>query len=267
MKNLIAAILFALILSSCSKLNISSKANRELFAVHIHGDWCKTCNKIDTVIHSLEPFFKENPKVSYVVFDETNEQTVKESAAHAAKLGLTDLFEHERHTGELLFVDKKSKKILTKFYGIEDSETYKDAVSKLLIGNNVQSILKAPKEYFLSKPPLEEIKKAKLYVIDIHHDMCGSCEVTAPIFEDVARRYLKNNQISFFTFDLSTPRTVDDTRKLAEALGINKIYESQKHTGEVLFVNAMKKEIIDRLVMEENKRTYYKKIRSLLKEI
>lgn len=267
---LLSLILISFLLASCTSWSgVSEKQNskKKIFAIHIHGDWCSTCKKIDPVIHSLEPYFKKQKGVTYLMFDETDPKRVAESAKLAAKHGLTDLFEHERHTGEVLFVDKDSKKILAKYYGVSDPEKYKTTISDLLAGKSVQSIIKEPLKYYLSKPPAEEIKKSLLYVVDIHHDMCGSCETTAPIFEEVARRYKRNKKVAFFTFDLSTPSTVDQTRTLAGELGISHIYNAQKHTGEVLFIDALKKQIVSSLVMETDKGKYHKLIKDLLKEI
>lgn len=251
-------ILFALSLTlllsnfACSK----DLASRELFVIHIHGDWCKTCNKIDNVIHSAEDYFNSNERVTYVVFDETNPETIESSRQIAEEFGLAGLFEYERHTGELLFVDKNTRRILTRYYGVSDRQQYIDTTEKILDGIKVPDIDKHRTSYDLSKPPVDEIKGAKLYVIDVHHDKCGGCSATTPVFEALAKEYLDDRNVSFFTFDLTTRESIDQSRTVASRLGLKEIYDAQKHTGEVLFVDALSKTIVNRLVTETDKSKY-----------
>lgn len=242
-----------------------TKDRRELYAIHIHGNWCLTCAKIDKVIHETADYFQQRENVEYVVFDETNPESLAKSEVLAKGYGLLDVFEHERHTGELLFVDKKTKEVLTKWYGVGSKEKYIQATEDLLAGKDVESILAKKRDYELSKPTKEIIEKAKLYIVDIHHDMCGGCAITAPVFEAVAKDYLKNEEVCFFTFDLTTPETVDQTRELAQALDIEEIYNNQKHTGEVLFIDAKKKEILKTLILEEDSNRYQEIISELKK--
>lgn len=252
---------------SCSKgaKQSSDDQAKELYVVHIHGTWCKTCEKIDPVIHSAEEYFKTRDHVEYLVFDETHATTLKDSEKLAQEKGLEDIFENERHTGEVLYIDKATKKILTRFYGVTEKGIYVQATEDLLNGSQVASIEAPRKLYELSKPPVDEIKQAKLYVVDIHHDMCGGCAITAPVFESVATKYVKKDSVCFFTFDLTDRKTIAETRKLAEELGIMDIYNSQKHTGEVLFIDAKNKAVLDTLVLEEDPELYHQTIKRLKK--
>lgn len=254
-------------LVSCTKENkiVSETKAKELYVVHIHGEWCKTCEKVDEIIHSAEEYFKSRDHVEYLVFDESHATTLKDSAKLAEEKGLEDIFEHERHTGEVLYIDKASKKVLTRFYGVTEKGIYIQATEDLLNGAEVASIEAERKLYELSKPPIDEIKEAKLYVVDVHHDMCGGCATTAPVFEEVADKYDRKEYVSFFTFDLTTRETIEETRKLAEELGIEEIYNNQKHTGEVLFIDAQNKQVLDTLVLEEDPDVYHKLIKRLKK--
>ena len=65
---------------------------------------------------------------------------------------------------KVLFVDKESKKVLTRFYGVDDPEVYKDSTEKLLLGMEVADRKAHKRDYILSKPSAERAKKAKLYV-------------------------------------------------------------------------------------------------------
>jgi len=260
-------VFLTLLLVSCSQGNkvANETKAKELYVVHIHGEWCKTCEKIDEIIHSAEEYFKSRDHVEYLVFDQTHETTLKDSAKLAKEKGLEDIFENERHTGEVLYIDKASKKVLTRFYGVTEKGIYIQATEDLLNGAEVASIEAPRKLYELSKPPIDEIKEAKLYVVDVHHDMCVGCETTAPVFEAVADKYDRKEYVSFFTFDLTNPETIEETRELAKELGIEEIYNNQKHTGEVLFIDAKNKEILDTLVLEEDPDVYHRLIKKLKK--
>jgi len=253
--------LWLLIIFITINLSACQKANRDLYAIHIHGDWCKTCQKIDPVLEEMKGYFKSKG-IDYLVFNETDPKALTEAYDEAAKYGLEELFENERHTGELLFVDKRTKKVLTRYYGIADKEKYIEATEKILNGEKVPNIERPKPSYQLSKPPLREILKAKLYLIDLHHDKCGGCSITTPVFEDLAEDYLKNDDISFFTFDLTNKESIEQSRKLAKGLGLLSLYNKQKHTGEVLFVDAKTKAIIGRLVTETDPAKY----RSIIKK-
>ena len=250
-----------LLMTGCASQE--SKAPRDLFVIHIHGDWCMTCKTVDPVVHTLEDYYENNENAEFIVFDETDPQTLAKSKKTAEELGLEDIFEYERHTGEVLFVDKNSKKILTAFAGVDARETYIDATEKLIKGEAVKGHPKKPAKYELSKPTAEQAKNAKLFIIDIHHDKCSTCGITAPVFEEAASYYVDNDEICFLTFDLSTPRTIDETRKLADKLGLRGIFDSYKHTGEVLFVNAENQEILKSIVAERDEDTYHEIIDDL----
>lgn len=254
------ALIALLFLTACSK-QISQK---DIFAIHIHGDWCNTCKTVDPVIHEAAAVLKDNKHVEVIIFNETNPESVAKSGKLAHQKGLDEIFEFERHTGEMLFVDKANNEILTKFYGVNNVEQYVQAALDIIDGKEVESIEAQRKNYDLSKPSIEKVKKAKLYVVDLHHDRCGGCSITTPVFERVAEKYKKNKKIAFMTFDLTTRDTVLDTQKLAKALEIEDIYKAQKHTGEVLFIDAKKKEILASLVLERDDEKYHKLIDKLI---
>jgi len=246
-----------------SLLSCSRAEKAQLYLVHIHGDWCNTCKRIDNVIHKVGEHYQDDKEVKFVIFDETSPESVAKSAQLAENLGLEDVFEHQRHTGEVLYVDASSKKVLTKFYGVGEEQEYIISASKILAGKQVPDRLPNPPAYELSKPGLDRLTKAKLYVVDIHHDMCGSCAVTAPVFEEVAEDYANDPDVVFMTFDLTTPRTIDETRELVTKVGLKDIYDARKHTGEVLFVSAADKKLEATLVMERDQEVYHQCIKKL----
>lgn len=265
MQRLVLFLILSFFVSGCTLFS-AKKPEKELYVIHIHGDWCMTCASVDPVVHSLQDYFQKKRGVQYLVFDETSPEAVKKSGELAARFGLGELFEYQRHTGEVLFVDKDTKDVLAVFAGVGDKELYIDTTESLLQGKEVKSFDKLPKKYELSKPTVNEIKQAKLYVINVHHDKCGTCSITAPVFEQVAAQYKNNKDVSFFTFDLSTQRTIDETRDLATKLGIKDIYDKYKHTGEVLFVDAATKKIKQSIVAERSVVKYHKIIDMILQQ-
>jgi thiol-disulfide isomerase/thioredoxin len=255
---------------ACSKvqeIDFIQKNTKEIFVIYIKGDWCPTCKKIDKSLHAAKEFFVNRKGIIYLVFDQTSEATIQESAQLAKEYDLEDIFEHERHTGEVLFVDRASKKILTRFYGVNEKRIYIQASEDLMNGAQVGDIKAETMYYERNNPSLEEIKSAKLFVIDIHHDLCSACSITAPIFEEVARTFQKKNYVSFFSFDLTNRETIADTRKLAKELGLEEIYNTEKQTGKVIFVNAKTKEIMASLVQEKNPEVYYDMVKKLKKKL
>ncbi len=246
-------------LAACTPL----ATKRKIYAIHIHGDWCSTCALVDKVVHQAFTELK-NKNIEFIVFDETDPISVMESEKIAKAKQLEEIFEFERHTGELLYVDQVSKNILTRFYGVNSKAQYQKAAQDLVDGKEVANIEAKLRNYQLSKPELEEIKKAKLLAIDLHHDRCGGCSITTPVFEKVAKSYKKNKDVAFMTFDLTNDETIKYTQNLASELGLEKIYREQKHTGEVLFVDAKKKEIMASLVLEQDETKYHSLIERLI---
>ena len=57
-KFLSLTVLILLLSGCCPCWKDTSK--KELFVIHIHGDWCKTCDKVDPVVHSLQSYFEES---------------------------------------------------------------------------------------------------------------------------------------------------------------------------------------------------------------
>lgn len=241
------------------------KALNGIYVIHIHGDWCGTCQKIDNAIDRAEEYFKTRNDIEYLEFDQTISNTLADSLKLAQEKGLEQIYEDERHTGEVLYVDKESKKILTRFYGVNEKRIYIQAAKDILAGAEVANILSQRNSISLGKPEIEEAKKAKLFVVDIHHNQCAGCATVAPVFKKVAEKYKNKNYISFFTFDLSNHDSIDETRTFARELGIEEIYDSNKHTGEVLFIDAKNKELLDTLVLEEDPDVYHKLIKKLKK--
>ena len=252
------SLILVIAITSCSKID-----PRKLQIVNIYGQWCKTCNITDPVFQKLQHKYRKDKNLQFLVFDETDEVSLGRTEKIARENGLEALYEHERHTGEVLFVDTETKNVLARFYGVDDLKKYTKAISDLRAGKEIESIEAQYKSYDLSKPEAKDVHQADLLVVDIHHDLCGGCAVTAPIFEEVAKDFVNNRKVCFMTFDLTTNETVDQTRQLAAKTGLEEIYNTHKHTGEVLFINNKTKEIVGNLLLEKDKEKYYDLINEL----
>jgi thiol-disulfide isomerase/thioredoxin len=244
----------------------------KLYVVDIHGDWCNTCKRTDKALTIVKERLAKDPKVKFLVLNQTEPDALDLSKETAELNGLSEIYEYERHTGEVLFVEPASArhpkpKILAKYYDVQDADKYLNAIDELLAGHDVQSILAEKRDYELSKPNASDLEEAELYVVDIHHDMCGGCALTAPNFEEVAKNYEGKPKVAFMTFDLTTKTTTDESRMLANDLGIKDIYDTHKHTGEVLFIDAKTKQIIDTLVLEQDQAKYHELVAKYVPDV
>lgn len=246
-------------------VGIASAKPSRFFVVHIHGDWCPTCVRIDPTVHRFIGSLNAKD-VQGVIFDESTPESLIQSQKTAAELGLMDIFEYERHTGEVLFINAETKQVVTRFAGVYQYEAYQQAVADLLAGKAVANREKEHRSYVLSKPKASQILGHKVYIIDVHHDLCGTCQKTVPIFEACAEAYRNDPDIVFFTFDLSDRSKIEASRNLANELGLLSIFNSQKHTGEVLFVSAKDKSIKGRLVAPEEPAEFQSLIQDFIRD-
>jgi thiol-disulfide isomerase/thioredoxin len=255
-------ILFFLIFSlvSCSKID-----TRSIDVVFVRADWCPVSKKIEPSIQELsKEVFSKNKHIKFVIFDQTNLATLKLSSDLASKEGLTKIFEYEKNTGEILFVDKVSKIILARFYDFGDKEELVNITEKLLKSKFVKSIPAKSKSFDHPVHNMEVIKKAKLWLIQIHHDSSKKCVITAPVFEAVYKDFQKNPDLAFVTFDLTNEASIKKSKKLAKSLGLLELFDAEKHAGEVLFVDANSKAIKSRLVADINRWNYHAIIKKTL---
>lgn len=239
---------------------------RSLDVIFVRADWCPITKKMEPSIKELsKEFFQKNKHINFLVFDQTNASSLAISSKLAEQNGLSKIFNYEKNTGEILFVDKVSKIILARFYNFSDKEELINITNKLLQAKFVKSMPAKSKSYEHPVHDLSAIKQAKLYLIQIHHNSSSSCVITAPVFEAVYKDFKKNPEVAFITFDITNEASVKRTKKLAKSLGLMKIFNSEKHAGEVLFVDSTSKEIKSRLVADVNRWNYHSIIKKLLK--
>lgn len=109
---------------------------------------------------------------------------------------------------------------------------------------------------------INKAKNSKLIVLDVYHNRCKTCKYIEPIIKELEVKYAENNNVVFLKYDLSNLFTINDSIKIATALGLETIYKSQKYSGIVIFINPKTKEVIKDLIAEYNINEYTKIIES-----
>lgn len=96
----------------------------------IRADWCPACQKLGPTMKELMAEYGD--KLEFIIFDVTSEQTSSESAARAAKLGLTKFFnENKGKTSTIAVIDAKGK-VTFKTSKNFDREAYVRAFDKAI---------------------------------------------------------------------------------------------------------------------------------------
>lgn len=103
---------------------------------------------------------------------------------------------------------------------------------------------------------VEKVQSSKIIVLDVYHNRCESCKSIEPVIEKLKTNYSNNSDVSFLKYDLSNPLTTMQSRKIAKALGLKKIYKEQRYSGVVLIIDTMSKKVLDTLIAEYNIEKY-----------
>ena len=101
-----------------------------------------------------------------------------------------------------------------------------------------------------------QAENSRLIILDVYHNHCESCKKIEPIIEKLKSEYIQNENLVFLKYDLSNPVTIFKSKKVAKTLGLEQIYNTQKYSGVVLFIDSKSKEVLDTLVGEYNVSNY-----------
>ena len=112
---------------------------------------------------------------------------------------------------------------------------------------------------------INKVNNSKLILLDVYQDGCGTCKFIEPAFEKLKSDYAQNPDIVFLKYDLSNPFTNIRSMRIAKALGLEDIYNSQRYTGIVIFIDSKTKQVVDSLIGESNIEKYNKIIQEKLK--
>jgi len=106
---------------------------------------------------------------------------------------------------------------------------------------------------------------SRLIILDVYHKNCKSCKLIEPVIEELKTLHSENKDIVFLKYDLSNPITIFKSKQIANALGLEQIYNLQRYSGLVLFIDSRKKQVTDTLIAEYNIEKYNEVVREKLR--
>jgi hypothetical protein len=126
----IKAFIVALLILGGSTLYAQS--NSKVIAVVNKANWCPVCEKNgERVMTQVLTQYKE-PQVTIVANDLTDEDTKAESKAALEKLGVYKLVEADNKTGQIIFIDRKNKKVINKISVAKSNDELKKAFDQAI---------------------------------------------------------------------------------------------------------------------------------------
>lgn len=128
MKNL--KLVVALFLIS---FGVFAQTESKVYAVVTKADWCPTCKEHGTrVITEVLPLYKE-PEVSILVYDATHNATKKASSVALETIGIDKEITNRNVTGEIVFVNANTKKVISRISVAKSNEQIKKAFDQAII--------------------------------------------------------------------------------------------------------------------------------------
>ncbi len=113
---------------SAQEMMKKAETDKPVVAI-IKADWCPYCKRIDPVVSGLMKEYGE--KLNFVVFDVTNDETIKASKEKAESLGLSDFFKNYKGKTSTVAV-LKDKEIVYKTSNNGNRADYVTAFDKSL---------------------------------------------------------------------------------------------------------------------------------------
>lgn len=86
----------------------------------------------------------------------------------------------------------------------------------------------------------------KAIAVKLHADYCGSCKAMAPAYSEVQRQFA-DKDVLFVTFDFTDEGTKHQSKLLAHALGLEKVFADNQKSGKVLLLEPKSKAIRGKL--------------------
>ena len=114
---------------------------------------------------------------------------------------------------------------------------------------------------------VEKVQNSKLIILDVYHNNCSDCKLIEPVIKKLENDYSINKDIAFLKYDLSSPVTIFKSKQIAKALGLEHIYNLQKYSGVVLFIDSKKKHVMDTLIAVYDEKKYNEVIKQRLSEV
>ena len=112
-----------------------------------------------------------------------------------------------------------------------------------------------------------KVNNSRLIILDVYHNNCSDCKLIEPVIKKLENDYSINKDIAFLKYDLSSPVTIFKSKQIAKALGLEHIYNLQKYSGVVLFIDSKKKHVMDTLITVYDEKKYNEVIKQRLSEV
>jgi thiol-disulfide isomerase/thioredoxin len=127
MKNLKLAILVFLL-----SFGAFAQTESKVYAVVTKASWCPVCKQHgNRVITEVLPLYKA-PDVSILVYDATDDSTKKTSKVALKTLGIDKKITEHNVTGEISFINAKTKKIISRISVAKSNEEIKKAFDQAI---------------------------------------------------------------------------------------------------------------------------------------
>jgi hypothetical protein len=114
-------------------LGAFAQTESKVYAVVTKAAWCPVCKEHGTrVITEVLPLYKE-PKVTILVYDATDNETKKASSITLESIGIDKEITKRNVTGEIAFINAKTKKIISRISVAKSNEQIKKAFDQAII--------------------------------------------------------------------------------------------------------------------------------------
>lgn len=113
----------------------SNRLSQELqgkpVVVKIHAEWCSACRTIAPIIREMQQQY--NGRANFVVFDITNQSTIKASVARAKELGLDGFFAaNKTRNATVAFINPENSQVLNEFTKNTNRADYTKAIDSAI---------------------------------------------------------------------------------------------------------------------------------------
>jgi hypothetical protein len=114
-------------------LGAFAQTESKVYAVVTKAAWCPICKEHGTrVITEVLPLYKE-PIVTILIYDATDDETKKASSVALESLGIDKEITKRNVTGEISFINAKTKKIISRISVAKSNEKIKNAFDDAII--------------------------------------------------------------------------------------------------------------------------------------
>lgn len=113
-------------------VNAFAQSNVKVIAVVTKASWCPVCqaNGQRVMMDVLSKL--DNPEISVVSFDRSNDQTIMDTKAKLEDLGIYKVVSKDEATGQITFIDANTHKVIAKESVAKSNDDIRQAFNKAL---------------------------------------------------------------------------------------------------------------------------------------